>query len=101
MVASDLVALAALQRRALNHVHARPIMALHVEINRRKTLRAAVAEIARDRQRLEEHLRHDDGAAKVQHCATIVNREQRMGEPAKIAMARVADGSAITRRMLM
>ena len=49
-------------------------MTLHVEIDGDEILRAAGIEVARDRQRLEEHLRHDHGATDIQHDAAVIDR---------------------------
>src|SRR5689334_6534130 len=76
-------------------------MTLHVEVDRHKILRAPFVQIARDRQRFEEHLRHDDGAADVQDDAAIVDRRKRGGESPEIAVTRVANGGAVRRWMLV
>src|SRR4051812_31054629 len=63
VMAGDLVALSALERRALHDVHARPVMALHVEVGGHESGRFSIAEIARDGERFQEDLGHDHRAA--------------------------------------
>src|SRR4051794_37936901 len=76
-------------------------MALHVEIDRHEILRAALIQIARDRQRLQENLRHYHRTAEVEHDAAVVEIGERRREASEIAMARVADRRATGRRVLM
>src|SRR5690242_3329378 len=85
VMAGDLVAFPAVECWALHHIHAWPILALHVEIDRHEVARLSAAEVARDRQRLEKDFRHDDRAAEVQHDAAVVEIGERRGETTKVA----------------
>src|SRR4051812_8273152 len=98
---SDLIALPALECGTLHDIHARPVMALHVEIDRHEVPRTARAEVASDRQRFEKDLGHDHGASEVQYDTAVVQIGECGGEASKNAMARVADRGATRRRMLM
>src|SRR5437899_4895160 len=90
MVPRYFVALAAELGGTLHDVHARAIVALHVEIAGRKVGGFAVVQIARDRQRLQKYLGHYHGAAEVENDTAVLERGQRRGETVKIAMTRVA-----------
>src|SRR5687767_6942059 len=91
VVTRDLVPLAAVNRGSLNDVHARAIVTDHVEVTRHEVLWPALVKIARDSQRLEEYLRHDDRAAEVQYDPAIVQRTEAVREPAKVAVTRIAN----------
>src|SRR5450759_3033516 len=101
MVASYLVAFAAPLSWALDHVHARAVVALHVEIAGGESGRLSVVEVPGDGQRLQKYLRHYHGAAEVEDDSPLVQREEGRGEPTEVAVARVAYGRAIRCRMLM
>jgi hypothetical protein len=64
--------------------------------SRRETL-DLVPEISRDRQRLQENLRHDHRAADIQHHTALELRDDR-GEGLEIAVAGLAEHRAVGRR---
>src|SRR5881392_428820 len=97
----ELDAAAAGQRRSLDHVDAGPIVALHVAVARGEVLRLPAIQIARDGQGLEEHLRHDDGAAQVENDAAVIERGEGPGESLEVAVARGAEYRAVGRRVLV
>src|SRR5687767_793505 len=97
----DLEALAAGEYRTLHDIHARTIVALHVEIAGGEPRGPALVEVARDRQRLEEHFGHDDRAAYIQNDATVVQRRERRRQPSKVPQAGIANRRAVGDRMLM
>ena len=74
MVPGDLVAFPAPLSRALDHVHARAVVALHVEIAGGESGRLSVVEVPRDRQRLQEYLRHYHRATEVEDHSALVQR---------------------------
>src|SRR5690606_12971084 len=66
VVPRDLVSDAATAaRRPLDHVHARTVVPDHVEVGCDEPAWCTVVHVAAHRERLEEHLRHDDGRAEV------------------------------------
>src|SRR4051812_21622398 len=95
------ISLATGERGTLDHVHPRAVVALHVEVDRREASRQSAAQVPRDGERLEEHLRHDDRAAEVQHHAAIVDGSERVCEAAEVAMAGITDGRAARGRVLV
>ena len=101
MVPGDLIALSAALGRPLHDVHTRTVVALHVEIAGREARRLSLVQIARDRECLEKYLGHDDSAAEVEDHSSVVERGQRCGEAAEIAVARVSDCGAIRCGMLV
>src|ERR1700686_1331698 len=101
MVPGYLVAFSAPLSRALDNVHARTVMALHVEITRGESRRLSIVEVPRDRQRFQKYLRHYHRAAGVEDHSALVQRGKRRGEPAEVAVARVADRRTVGRWMLM
>jgi hypothetical protein len=101
MVASYLVPFAAPLSWALDHVHARAVVALHVEIAGGESGRLSVVEVSRDRQRLQKYLWHDHRAPEVEDDSTFVQGGEGCGEPTEVAVAGVADRRAICRWMLM
>jgi hypothetical protein len=76
-------------------------MADHVQIARREINRLGRIQIPRDRQRLQENLRHDDRAAEVEDDSAIVELGQRRSKTSEIPVARVADCGSVRRGMLM
>src|SRR5690348_2836761 len=101
MMPCDLVAFTAVEGGALDDVHARAIVALHVEIAGNKVARAAVVEVARDRERLEKDLGHDHGTPEIERDSAVVERGERGGQATEVAVARVTDRGAVRGRMLM
>src|SRR6266513_4821967 len=101
MVSGYLVTFSASLRRPLHDVHARAVVALHVEVAGCESGRLAVVEVSRDRQRLEKNLRHYHGAAEVENDTPVLQRRKRCGETAEIPVAGVADRGAIGGWMLM
>ncbi len=101
MVAGELNAAATRERRSLDDVHPRAVVALHVAIARGEILGLSTVQIARDGQRLEKHFRHDHRAAEIQDHATVVEIGHRTREALEIAMTRGAQGRAIGRGMLV
>ena len=102
MVAGDLVTLPPVEGGPLHDVHARAVVTLHVEVAAREAVRTAIAaEVARDGERLEEDLGHDHRAAEVEHDAAVVEADDRVREPAEVAMAGVADRGTVGGRMLV
>ena len=91
MVPGDLVALSAPLRRPLHDVHARTVVALHVEVAGGERRRFSVVEVARDRERFQKHFRHDYGATDIQHHAAFELRNHR-GECLEIAIRGFAIG---------
>src|SRR2546430_2416057 len=80
VVSGELDAAPAALRGSLHDVDARAVVALHVAVARREPGGFPAAQVARHRERLQEHLRHDDGAAQVEHHAAVVERRQDSGE---------------------
>src|SRR5882672_5484159 len=76
-------------------------MPLHVAVARGEVLGASTVQIAGDGQRLEEHLRHDHGAAEVQHDTAVIEVRQRARQAFEITMARRADRPPVGGGMLM
>src|SRR5688500_2656555 len=101
MVPRYLVALSAPLRRPLNHVHPRPVVALHIQITGGEPRRLTGVQVPRDRQRLQENFRHDDGAAQVEHYASFVKRGKRGGETPEVAVTGLANCGPARRWMLM
>ncbi len=101
MVPCYFVALPAPLRRALDDVHARPVVALHVEVAGRERGGLSRVQVSRDGERLEKNLRHDHRASQIEHDAAIVQRGQRRGETPEIAVARLPDRGAVRGRMLV
>src|SRR5256885_6311357 len=101
MVSSYLVPLSTELSRALDDVHARAVVALHVEVAGSEVGGFSAVEVARDRERLEENLRHDDRAAEVEHDTPVVKARQGRGQSAKVAVAGVTNRSATGRWVLM
>src|ERR1700694_357650 len=98
----DLESFSPMERRALYDVHARPVVTLHVEVATDESVRpAASREIARDGERLEKDLGHDDRATEVEDDAAIVQSGDRVRQSPEIAVTRVADRRSIRRRLLM
>ena len=95
MVPGNLVALAAPLGRPLHDVHARTVVALHVEIAGREGRRLSIVQVSRDGERLQKHLGHDDRAAQIEDYASIVESGERRREPPEIAVAGVADCGAV------
>ena len=93
VMADEVEALAAELGRAALDVLGRAVVARHVEGRGGEAL-DLVAEIARDGQRLEENLGHDDGAADVQHDAALELRADG-GECLEIAIGRFAEHRAV------
>src|SRR2546426_5585547 len=84
VVPGELDAAAAALGRSLHDVHARAVVTLHVAVAGGERGRLPGVEVARHRERLQEHLRHDDGAAEVQHYAAVVERRQDSGEAPEV-----------------
>jgi hypothetical protein len=101
VVSRDFVALSAPLSRPLYDVYARTVVPLHIEIARREAGRFSRVEISRDRQSFEKHFRHYHRAAEVEDDTAIMQRGQRRGETAEIAVARVTDRRAARGRMLV
>src|SRR5258708_36864807 len=76
-------------------------MAVHVEIDRSEVLGPARIQGPCDRDGFEEQLGHDHRAAEIEHDAAVVDRYERVGQPAKVAVARVAYGGSVRSGMLM
>src|SRR6185369_16631441 len=72
VMSCDLITAPTVHGGTLYDVHARPVVALHVEIDRDEVARTSIVQIAGDRERLEKHLRHDHRAAEVEHDAAVV-----------------------------
>jgi hypothetical protein len=89
------------ERRTLDDIHPGPVVALHVEVRREEVRGAALLEIARDRERLEEDLRHDHGAAPVEHGAAVVNRGEGSREAKEIPVAGGTEGCPVGGGVLM
>src|SRR6185503_21274320 len=66
-----------------------------------EVLRTSAVQIARDRQRLEKNLGHDDGAAEIEHDAAVVEIGQRARKPLEVAMTRCPERGAVGARMLV
>src|SRR5688500_2697818 len=101
MMTSNLVPLATTGRRPLNDIHAWAVVALHVQITGCKTRRLPRMQIARNRQRLEKYLGHDDSAAEVEHDTAIVEVGEGRCEAAEIAVAGIANRGSVRSRMLV
>lgn len=63
----------------LHDVQPGPIMTLHVEVRSGEVGGLSFPQIARHRKRLQEDLRHDDGATPIQHHPTVVELGKRAG----------------------
>src|SRR3954462_8921632 len=85
----------------LDDVDARPVMPLHVAVACGEVRGTAAVEVARDRQRFEEYLGHDDGAAEIQHDAPVMQIGQRAGEAFEIAVTGGAECGAVGAGMLV
>jgi len=101
MVASYLIPFSAPLSRTLHDVYTRAVVPLHVEIARRESGRLTAVEIARNRQGFEKNLGHYHRASQIQHDAAVVQRRERRGQSAKIAVTGVPDRGATRRRVLM
>ena len=101
MVARELDATAAGERRSLDDVDAGTVVPLHVTVASHESRRLAAAQVARDGEGLEEDLGHHHRAAEIQHDPAVVERGERCGEPLEIAVARGAERRAIGRGMLV
>ena len=77
----------------LEHVDARAVLRLLVEVDRHQAVEV-VAEVADDGDRLDEHLRHDDGAAEVQPDAFVPCRATTLHRAAEVDQRRLAQGGA-------
>src|SRR5437899_2633654 len=101
MVPCYFIALATELGGALHDVYAGAVVTLHVEIAGRKVGGFAVVQIACYGQRLQKYLGHYHGAAEVENDAPIVERWQRCGQTAEIAVTRVSYRCSVGRRMLV
>ncbi len=90
MVSGQLDAPAPRQRGSLDHVDSWPVVSLHIAITGGEVLRFPPVQVARDGQRLEKHLGHDDGAAEVQNHAAVIEIGEAAGEPFEVAVTRGA-----------
>src|SRR5688500_10688057 len=84
----------------LDDVHARTVLADHVEVGSDEHARHAVADVSTDGECFEEYLGHGDGGADVQHHAAFQAREM-TGEDAEVGHAGGTDGGAVGSRALM
>src|ERR1041385_1908954 len=100
-MARQLNAAAARQRRPLDDVHARAVMALHVAVAGREILRPPRVEIPGHGQRLQKYLRHHDRAAEVQDKAAVIEVRQGAGEALEVAVTRRAEDGTVGRRLLV
>jgi hypothetical protein len=95
MMARDLVACtAARPGRPFDNVHARAVVADHVEIGRYKRARPAVVDVPAHRERLQEYLGHEDSGSEVEYD-TAFDVLEVSGEAAEIGHAGGADGGSI------
>src|SRR5256885_6440414 len=101
MMAGQLNAAPTRQRRALDDIYARPILPLHVAIACREILGTAAIQVARDRERLEKHLGHDDRTPQIQHDAAVVQIGQHSRQALEVAVTGFPDRRAVRRWMLM
>jgi hypothetical protein len=96
VVAGDVeAAAAAVARGALDDVHARPVVRLHVQFAGGEAARLSRAEVACHSQRLEEELRRHHGGAHVDHHAAVVKGRQGAGDAAEVVVAGGADGGGV------
>jgi len=89
------------QRRPFHDVHARPVVPLHVAIACREPRGLAAAQVARDREGLEEHFGHHHGAPDIEDHTAVVQRGERCGESLEVAVARGTERGAVRRGVLM
>ena len=101
MMPRELVSPPALERRPLDDIHARPVVSLHVEIDRHEVLRLPAVQIPRNGERFEKNFRHDHRAPEIEHDSTITDSDQSAGEASKVSMTRVANRRAVRGGMLM
>src|ERR1041384_8006474 len=85
------------ERRALDYVHTRPVVALHVAIASGESGRLAAPQVARDGEGVEAHLGHHDPAAGIEDDAAVGECGERPGESLKVAVARGAERGAVRR----
>src|SRR5439155_1459800 len=101
VVAGELNPATAGERRALDDVYPRPVVALHVAVADRETGRLAAAQVARHGEGLEEHLGHHQRAAEIEDDAAVVEGRERRGESLEVTVARGAERGAVRRGVLM
>src|SRR2546426_8168614 len=101
VVSGELDPATAGERRALDDVHPRPVVALHVAVAGREPGRLAATQVARDGEGLEEHLGHHHRAADIEDDAAVMERGERRGEALEVAVARGAERGAVRRGVLM
>src|SRR5258706_8679606 len=99
MVAGELVAPAAAQRRSLDHVDVRSILPEEVHVDGDQ-VPDRLADVAREVERLQEGLGDHDRGAEVDEYAAVQSRGDR-GQGAKVPEAGAADGGAIGARVHM
>lgn len=96
----DGVSFAPLLDGALDDVYRGPVMLDHVDVGRRE-IRDIVAEVPGETQGLQEHLRHDHGAAEIQHNPAMTKVCDRCRKNTEIPKGCRADSGSVGRWMLM
>src|SRR6185312_6174419 len=86
---------------SLDDVDVGAVVALHVEIAGGESRRSPAVQVAGDRQRFQEYLRHDDSAPDVQRDTTVIECGEGARESPKIAMAGLTDRRAVGGRVLV
>ena len=99
VVADDVVAFAPQMRGTTDDVFRGTVMPDHIKGGGGEGIHP-IPEIARNGEGFQEHLRHDDSAADVEHHAAFQCGDDR-GEPLEIAKARLAQHRAIGSRVLV
>src|SRR4051794_25147798 len=93
-MAGEGVAAAVTGGRTLHHVGQRTVVLLHVEVRRGEVVHV-VPQVLSDRERLQEHLGEEHGAADVQVDTAVAQLRHHGGEDLEVGVARGPDDGAV------